>query len=117
MSHSLGEGSHETEGPTMARVRSLQKGLQKVRVHSSEVDCAYQIVTGEGGKTYLHLATFGSDQRQSLPTTSQTIQLDRDVAAKLVTVLRRSSRELLADLQGVTRKEGTRKLRWIARHC
>lgn len=72
----------------MARLRSLEKGTQNVRVHTSEVDCVYQTVTGKNGRTYLHLATFGSDQRQSAPKTSQTIQLDRDIAAKLVAVMR-----------------------------
>ncbi len=72
----------------MARLRSLEKGTQNVHVHASEVDCAYQVVTGEDGLTYIHLATFGSDQRQSVPKVSQTIQFDRDIAAKLVAVMR-----------------------------
>ena len=72
----------------MARLRSLEKGTQNVHVHTSEVDCAYQVVAGEDGLTYIHLATFGSDQRQSVPKVSQTIQFDRDIAAKLVAVMR-----------------------------
>jgi len=72
----------------VARLRSLQKGSQNVHVHDSEVDCTYQVVIGEDGRTYLHLATFGSDQRQSLPKVSQTIQFDQDIAAKLVAVLK-----------------------------
>lgn len=72
----------------MAKLRTLEKGAQNVRVHASEVDCTYQVVTGDDGRTYLHLSTFGSDKRKSHPKVSQTIQLDQTIAAKLLEVIK-----------------------------
>lgn len=72
----------------MARIRRIEKGTQSVSVHPSEVDCFYQVVRGEGGETYLHLSTFGSDDRQSKPKSSQSLQLSQSVADELVAVIR-----------------------------
>jgi hypothetical protein len=71
----------------MARVRSMQRGTQDVRVHSSEVDCFHQIVEAADGTRYLHLTTFGSDSRRSGPKSSQSIQLDVQTAEALVKVI------------------------------
>lgn len=67
----------------MARVRSVQRGTQDVRVHSSEVDCFYQVVEDGAGGKILHLTTFGSDERRSSPKSSQSIQLDETMAREL----------------------------------
>ena len=70
----------------MARIRSLSEGTQSVRLHPTEVDSSYQVLSGDG-ETYLHLSTFGSDTRASAPKSSQSIQLDRRMAARLVEIL------------------------------
>lgn len=74
----------------MARIRTLGEGTQNVRSHASEVDCFYQIVEGPRGERLLHLSTFGSDTRTSDPKSSQSIQVDREIAAQLVGVLRKA---------------------------
>ncbi len=74
----------------MARVRSLQHGTQDVKVHASEVDCFYQVVMTSSGEKFVHLSTFGSDERHSKPKSSQSIQLDAVLARDLVDVLRRA---------------------------
>lgn len=69
----------------MAIIRSIEAGTQRVNRHDSEVDCYYQII--DDGERLLHLSTFGSDNRQSKPKSSQSIQLDRDMAVQLIEVL------------------------------
>ena len=71
----------------MARIRSFQPGTQNVRVHPSEVDCYFQTVDSGAGEKFLHLTTFGSDDRASSPKSSQSLQLDRSRAAQLIAVL------------------------------
>lgn len=71
----------------MARVRSLKPGMQAVRVHPTEVDCYYQTIVDPSGERILHLTTFGSDDRQSAPKSSQTIQLGTEAAQTLVKIL------------------------------
>lgn len=72
----------------MARVRSLQPGKQSIRAHETEVDCFYKVLADENGETLIHLTTFGSDHRKSNPKSSQSLQLDADMARRLVAVLR-----------------------------
>jgi len=74
----------------MARIRSLEEGKQKVSAHTSLVDCFYQTVDDKDGTRLLHLTTFGSDDRKSSPKSSQSIQIDAETAAKLVTVIRKT---------------------------
>jgi hypothetical protein len=71
----------------VARLRSLKPGTQSVKIHPSEVDCYYQTITDSAGRTYLHLTTFGSDDRQSNPKSSQSLQLDEETARDLARVL------------------------------
>ena len=71
----------------MARIRRFEAGSQNLAVHPTEVDCLYQPVRSDDGETYLQLSTFGSDNRQSNPKTSQTIQMDRHVAHQLAKVI------------------------------
>jgi hypothetical protein len=71
----------------MARIRSLHPGTQRVTVHHTEVDCTYQAITAEDGTPYIHLSTFGSDNRASGPKSSQTFQLDERTARELIEVL------------------------------
>lgn len=71
----------------MARVRSLTRGTQTIRAHESEVDCFYNVIDQAGGARLLHLSTFGSDLRQSKPKSSQSIQIDEEIARELISLL------------------------------
>ncbi len=71
----------------MARVRSLAKGTQSVTAHPSEVDCFYQSVEAKDGKKFLHLSTFGSDDRRSEAKSSQSLQLDEAMARQLAQII------------------------------
>lgn len=55
--------------------------------HPTEVECGYRRVTSSSGDL-LQLSTYGSDSRQSEKKTSQTLQLDRERAAELITIIR-----------------------------
>lgn len=74
----------------MARVRKVEQGTQVVNAHPTEVDCFYQIITGPAGERLVHLSTFGSDSRASKPKSSQSIQIDREAAEALLSVLKRA---------------------------
>ena len=67
----------------MARIRKLEKGSSNIRPHNSEVDATYQILHTGNGERLLHLATYGSDYRQSEAKVSQTFQLDKATALEL----------------------------------
>ena len=71
----------------MARVRSLAQGNQAIRAHESEVDCFYNVIDGPDGTRLLHLSTIGSDHRQSKPKSSQSMQIDEDMARELISLL------------------------------
>ncbi|ORB04013.1 hypothetical protein BST33_03200 [Mycolicibacter minnesotensis] len=68
-------------------VRKLERGTQDVKPHSSEVDCYFQVVDDADGTRLLHLSTFGSDGRASAPKSSQSIQIDEEMAHQLVALL------------------------------
>lgn len=70
----------------MARIRSFGKLPNPGAAHPTEVDCEYAVVDSPGGRL-LHLTTFGSDHRQSSRKSSQTLQLDRDHAKELLTII------------------------------
>ena len=72
----------------MARIRSLQPGIQNVVVHPTAVDCFFQVVAAPDGSTILHLSTFGSEDRASRPKSSQSLQIDEEIASQMVAVLR-----------------------------
>jgi hypothetical protein len=71
----------------MARIRSLTAGDQSIRAHETEVDCFYQTTFAADGSTLVHLSTFGSDERASKAKSSQSIQIDQNIAAQLIQVL------------------------------
>jgi hypothetical protein len=71
----------------MARIRALHPGTQRVSRHPTEVDCSYQEIISKDGAKYIHLSTFGSDDRKSAPKSSQSIQLDEQAARELVEIL------------------------------
>lgn len=70
----------------MARVRSFAKSEQHVKAHPTDVDCEYAIVDSNRGPL-LHLSTFGSDDRASGRKSSQSLQLDRQLAQELVAII------------------------------
>lgn len=100
--------------PCMARIRSIAAGTQKVQAHPTEVDCYYSIID-EGGTRLLHLSTFGSDYRQSKPKSSQSIQLDRDMAVQLIEVLLKTFPDILpAAKAALPGSKGTGDSAWPA---
>jgi len=69
----------------MALVRSIKRDDRSTsRPHPTEVDCRWQVITGPDGAALFQLSTYGSDGRESEPKVSQTIQLNRDMAAQLI---------------------------------
>lgn len=83
----------------MARIRTIEPGTQSIRAHSSEVDCFYNLVDDESGARLVHLSTFGSDHRKSSPKSSQSIQLDQQMAERLIAVLLESFPAIGASVQ------------------
>jgi hypothetical protein len=72
----------------MAVVRSVERGTRRVSVHKSEVDLTYQTVSGPDGELLFHIATYGSDTRQDVGSTSQSMQFDREQAVHLIAAMR-----------------------------
>lgn len=77
----------------MARIRSFEPSAQEVKRHPTEVDCQFQSFE-EDGVRLLHLSTFGSDYRASRPKSSQSMQLDMQRAAELITIIKDAFPEL-----------------------
>ena len=76
----------------MAVVRRFIPGTQRVRPHPTEVDCYFQVVTEPNRR--VHLSTFGSDDREHEPKSSQSIQLDEPRARELVRILEQAFPDL-----------------------
>lgn len=76
----------------MAIIRSLVAGDGNARENLTEVDCKYQVVESDSRGALIHLATYGSDSRQSEPKVSQVIQIDQDIAWQLVDLIMRTYR-------------------------
>jgi hypothetical protein len=71
----------------VAIIRSISPGHQTVQLHRTEVDCYFQTVTADDGTVYLHLTTFGSDDRAVPGKSSQSLQLSERAARDLVAVI------------------------------
>jgi len=71
----------------MARICKFTelKGVPARRNHS-DVECGYRLISHSGG-TLLQLDTYGSNDRQILGKTSQSIQFDELGAAKLIGII------------------------------
>jgi hypothetical protein len=69
----------------MARVTEFFRTTSAARPHPTHVECGWQVIQGE--PRLLQLSTFGSDQRMSHKKVSQTLQLDRDQARELVSII------------------------------
>ena len=59
------------------------------RLHRTHVECGY-VIFDAGGKRFLQLETYGSDERQIPGKVSQTLQLDEDAAMRLAELIRRA---------------------------
>ncbi len=59
------------------------------RRHPTNVECGWRVVTADG-ETYLLLETYGSSDRKIPGKVSQSIQLDRQGAAALKSLLERA---------------------------
>jgi hypothetical protein len=70
----------------VARIRSLTQAPGTGRVHPSDVDAEWSIVSTTEG-SLLQISTFGSDGRVSRPKVSQTIQVDQKIAEQLRCIL------------------------------
>lgn len=71
----------------MAIIRSISRGSSSVKRHPTSVDATYQVIADAAG-TLFHLSTYGSESRASEAKVSQTFQVDRDSAQKLIAALR-----------------------------
>lgn len=70
----------------MARVKKFFETAGDSKRHPTEVECGWSIVNAPGERL-LQLSTYGSEQRQSQPKVSQTIQLDEQAAADLTNLI------------------------------
>ena len=74
----------------MARISRFEKiNSDRTTLHKTEVDCGYAVVE-LGGRTYLHLETYGSSDRKIPGKVSQTLQLDAERAAELRRLIERA---------------------------
>lgn len=71
----------------MAQIRSFNPDPQPARPPRTEVDCLYTSVQSEAGTRLLRLATLGSDHRKREPKPSQIIELDQEMAEKLILIM------------------------------
>ncbi len=71
----------------MALVRKLESVTKERNSVHGPVDCTYAVFTGEDGKRYLQLDTFGSKNRQIAGKISQSVQFDVESAIQLKRVI------------------------------
>lgn len=69
----------------MAKIRSFTFKPAANQQHS-EVDATWAVL-GSGSDALVQISTYGSDFRQSHPKVSQTIQVDEEMAARIINVL------------------------------
>jgi hypothetical protein len=71
----------------MALIRQLEKtSMSRNSVHE-EVECTYTVFTGEDGRSYLQIDTYGSSRRQFRGKKSQTVQFGPEALAQLRALL------------------------------
>ncbi len=71
----------------MALVRKLESITKERSSVHGPVDCVYTVFTGEDGKRYLQLDTFGSKNRQIAGKISQSVQFDVASAIQLKRII------------------------------
>ncbi|AGM02896.1 hypothetical protein AORI_0307 [Amycolatopsis keratiniphila] len=77
----------------MARVTEFFQVRGDTKPHPTEVECGYRTINTPTGPL-LQLSTYGSDERQSEKKVSQTLQLDRENALRLVAIIRETFPDL-----------------------
>jgi 5-methylcytosine-specific restriction protein B len=70
----------------MARIGEFGKVESSGKLHPTEVECGYSISTVDGA-TFVELRTYGSESRRSDKKVSQTLQLDRAAATRVMEIL------------------------------
>lgn len=70
----------------MAKIRSFTFRSTSANAHPTEVDATWAVI-GTGPGALVQISTYGSDDRQSHPKVSQTIQIDARVAGEIIDVL------------------------------
>lgn len=70
----------------MARVTEFFQVRGEAKPHPTQVECGYRTVSTPAGPL-LQLSTYGSDDRQSEKKVSQTLQLDREGARRLLAII------------------------------
>ncbi|MFG1795615.1 Shedu immune nuclease family protein [Nocardia sp. NPDC049149] len=72
----------------MARILKLKPSTQEIKAHLPEkgVECEYKLIDDYGGPL-LHLSTFGSRDRESHRKSSQSMQIDKEIAVDLIRIL------------------------------
>ncbi|ANN21216.1 hypothetical protein SD37_40290 [Amycolatopsis orientalis] len=71
----------------MAIVTEFFQVRGEAKPHPTQVECGYKTVSTPAGPL-LQLSTYGSDGRQSEKKVSQTLQLDREGARRLLSIIR-----------------------------
>lgn len=71
----------------MAFIRSLEPVSRSGRSEHTEVDAGYQLRHSTSHGKVVQIDTYGSDERKLLAKSSQSFQVDRDGAARLLAVL------------------------------
>lgn len=70
----------------MALIRNLTKVSKNHKVHNY-TDAHFDSFN-DGGKKYLQIDTYGSDDRQKPGKVSQSLQIDEEVAKRLIDIIK-----------------------------
>ena len=74
----------------MAQITSFEKiTKERARIHDV-VDCTYCFLDADDGERYFVLETYGSKSREMPDKVSQSIQLGKEAAAQLISILRKT---------------------------
>lgn len=75
----------------MVRIKSfIGDNHRNLSPHSTEVDVEYQTFINERGQQIFQLTSFASHDKGRVGSSSQVFQLDKEVAEKLIQILRDS---------------------------
>lgn len=72
----------------MARITSFDKVLSESGRSRTTVSCGHRTIDLSDGTRAVQLVTYGSAERKLTGKASQSIELDREHAAELITILR-----------------------------
>jgi len=74
----------------MARVTAFEQITKERPTVHGTTRCTYCVFDGREGKSYLMLETYGSKSRQFVNKVSQSVQLDEEAAAHLISILKKA---------------------------